>query len=381
MAFSDLRQGMAHRWQSRAEDVSAFAGKDIFLYGAGNLGKKLKAALEASGIPVKGMIDRRAAALRAQGIDALTLEETADVPKERSIVILSALFSLEEEPFLRDSLAKAGFLLVLALHELDWRSFESDAFCRNIFIGDYDIERDFARDEADVLAAYELWQTQAERDYYMTHIEAYLRGDFSIFPDPLPIRLQYAAHDVPEDVDMRFFVDCGAFDGDTLRALSAAGREIHDYLAFEPQQELGARIHASAEELAIPRATIVPCGVSSKVQQVRFGAAQEGKSAVKREAAGENVIQCVALDTMLAGEAPTFIKMDIEGMEIEALRGAERLIREHHPQLAICIYHDMSHIWRIPLLLREFCGGYRFYIRNYQYMGLETVVYAFADGE
>ena len=40
-----------------------------------------------------------------------------------------------------------------------------------------------------------------------------------------------------------------------------------------------------------------------------------------------------------------------------------------------------QNIWRIPLLLREFYGGYRFYLRNYQYMGLETVVYAFADGE
>lgn len=381
MRFADLRRAMSARWHSRAVDVSSFAHRDIFLYGAGNLGKKLKASLEEAGISVKGLIDRRAVALREQGVDALTLEEMAAVPKEESVVILSALFSLEDEPALREVLQTAGFPLVVALHELDWRSFDSASFCRNIFIGDYDIERDFAGDEEAVLAAYALWQTEAERFFYMTQIEAYLRRDFSIFPDPLPLRLQYAAHDVPEKADMHFFVDCGAFDGDTLRALSAAGRKIRDYLAFEPQQELGARIRASAEALAIPRAMIVPCGISSKVQQIRFGTAEEGKSAVKRDAAGENVIQCTALDTMLAGTPPTFIKMDIEGMEIEALRGAQKLIREHHPQLAICVYHDMSHIWRIPLLLREFYGGYRFYLRNYQYMGLETVVYAFADGE
>ena len=381
MRFADLRRAMSARWHSRAVDVSSFAHRDIFLYGAGNLGKKLKASLEEAGISVKGLIDRRAAALREQGVDALTLEEMAAVPKEESVVILSALFSLEDEPALREVLQTAGFPLVVALHELDWRSFDSASFCRNIFIGDYDIERDFAGDEEAVLAAYALWQTEAERFFYMTQIEAYLRGDFSIFPAPLPLRLQYAAHDVPEQVNMRVFVDCGAFDGDTLRALSAAGRKMHDYFAFEPQQELGARIRASAEALAIPRAMIVPCGISSKVQQIRFSTAEEGKSAVKRDAAGENVIQCTALDTMLAGTPPTFIKMDIEGMEIEALRGAEKLIREHHPQLAICVYHDMSHIWRIPLLLREFYGGYRFYLRNYQYMGLETVVYAFADGE
>ena len=125
MRFADLRRAMSARRNSRAVDVSSFAHRDIFLYGAGNLGKKLKASLEEAGISVKGLIDRRAVALREQGVDALTLEEMAAVPKEESVVILSALFSLEDEPALREVLQTAGFPLVVALHELDWRSFDS----------------------------------------------------------------------------------------------------------------------------------------------------------------------------------------------------------------------------------------------------------------
>ena len=70
------------------------------------------------------------------------------------------------------------------------------------------------------------------------------------------------------------------------------------------------------------------------------------------------------------------IKMDIEGMEPRALAGAAEIIRQHRPQLAICVYHDISHLWSIPLQIKELYEGYRLYIRNYQFMGLETVVYA-----
>ena len=70
------------------------------------------------------------------------------------------------------------------------------------------------------------------------------------------------------------------------------------------------------------------------------------------------------------------IKMDIEGMEPRALQGAVEMIRQHRPQLAICVYHDISHLWSIPLQIKELYEGYRLYIRNYQFRGLETVVYA-----
>ncbi len=69
--------------------------------------------------------------------------------------------------------------------------------------------------------------------------------------------------------------------------------------------------------------------------------------------------------------------MDIEGAELEALKGAERTIRQHRPQLAICVYHSLPDVWEIPLLIHQFDPGYTFYLRSYGFMGLETVLYAF----
>ena len=86
-------------------------------------------------------------------------------------------------------------------------------------------------------------------------------------------------------------------------------------------------------------------------------------------------IEGISLDEFLQNERVTFIKMDIEGAEYDALKGAEHIIRTQKPRLAISIYHDKNHIVDIPALLLSFREDYRFYIRHYSLLGNETVLY------
>lgn len=72
---------------------------------------------------------------------------------------------------------------------------------------------------------------------------------------------------------------------------------------------------------------------------------------------------------------PSYIKMDIEGSELDALIGAEKTICEHKPKLAICLYHTLSHMWQVPLLLHQFVPEYRFFCKkSHPYQ--EFVLYA-----
>jgi hypothetical protein len=82
------------------------------------------------------------------------------------------------------------------------------------------------------------------------------------------------------------------------------------------------------------------------------------------------------LDDLLPSTIPTFIKMDIEGAEPDALRGASKLIAEHTPVLAICLYHAQEHLWQIPLLLQSLNSTYNFYLRRYADECWEIVCYA-----
>jgi hypothetical protein len=74
-----------------------------------------------------------------------------------------------------------------------------------------------------------------------------------------------------------------------------------------------------------------------------------------------------------------FIKLDIEGAEEQALRGAEQTIRKMRPKMAVCLYHSPDDFVRLPRLLDEYCPNYKFYIKHATMHAEETVLFAKAD--
>lgn len=88
------------------------------------------------------------------------------------------------------------------------------------------------------------------------------------------------------------------------------------------------------------------------------------------------MIETTSLDSALAGKRVTFIKMDIEGAELKALMGAEKIIREQKPKLAISLYHSPEDICTIPQYLMRVRQDYKYYLRHYSLFDTETVLYA-----
>ncbi|SRR5258707_2879768 len=73
-----------------------------------------------------------------------------------------------------------------------------------------------------------------------------------------------------------------------------------------------------------------------------------------------------------------YIKMDIEGSELAALKGAERTIRASRPRLAISVYHSKDDFFSIPNYLRDLDLGYEFFLDHFTIYGEETVLFASA---
>jgi hypothetical protein len=88
------------------------------------------------------------------------------------------------------------------------------------------------------------------------------------------------------------------------------------------------------------------------------------------------VVDLVCLDEALSGVEPTYIKMDIEGAELDALTGARGIIERYTPVLAICSYHLQNHLWKVPLLIRSFSDKYEFLLRPHFLEGWDLVTYA-----
>jgi FkbM family methyltransferase len=80
---------------------------------------------------------------------------------------------------------------------------------------------------------------------------------------------------------------------------------------------------------------------------------------------GGEEIETTTLDQLLNGKRATYIKMNIEGSEKQALEGAQACIRTYKPRLAIAGYHRTEDFWRIPQIIRGYREDYRMYLRSY----------------
>ena len=176
----------------------------------------------------------------------------------------------------------------------------------------------------------------------------------------------------PDDI----ILDGGAYTGDTLASFVEVYPGYRNkYYAFEPDPKNYAALQVNG--IGYDGTLIaIQAGIGSKEEVLRFKSTSGMDSAFTDEEA-ELSISVTTLDDFFTNrKAPTLIKMDVEGMELQALAGSERIIRYNKPKLAICVYHRPNHLWEIPLLVRELNPDYRFYLRHYSTNMSETVMYA-----
>ena len=128
----------------------------------------------------------------------------------------------------------------------------------------------------------------------------------------------------------------------------------------------------------------VPKGVYSSTGVLRFQSDGSSGGAVldcMRHDDIDNTVEIdvTSIDDVLECADATFIKMDLEGAEWEALHGAERTILRNKPKLGICIYHSNEDRLRLIEYIHDLVPEYHFYIRQHSKLLNETVLYAILD--
>lgn len=175
-------------------------------------------------------------------------------------------------------------------------------------------------------------------------------------------------------VEDEVFVDAGCFDGESVKNfVKWSEGQYREIYSFEPDSDCYQECKGILREVA--NCTLINKGLWNSEATLSFKATGKSDSTICEE--GETIIHTCRMDEELKGKKVTFIKMDIEGAEREALVGAEKIIKEQKPKLAISIYHKREDIWEIPGLILEMNPDYKFYIRHYSLRDAETVLYAF----
>lgn len=178
------------------------------------------------------------------------------------------------------------------------------------------------------------------------------------------------------------FIDCGGFDGMTsiefLKNVKSTGGGYKRIVLFEPD---AANMKILKKNMAnMRRVCIFQKGVWSEAAKLSFcgNGGVASKVMEKGTAVVDNlsIIDVVAIDEVPECQDATFIKMDLEGAELMALKGAEKIIKTNKPKLAICIYHSDEDMLEIIKYIHQLVPEYKLYVRQHTNDLFDTVLYA-----
>jgi len=186
-----------------------------------------------------------------------------------------------------------------------------------------------------------------------------------------------------EAADGEVVIDAGACWGDTALYFAAKVGPLGRVFSFEflPENLQVFRRNLDLNPHLKDRVVLVEHPVWSSSDQTLFINGNGPATRVELVPSAPNApsIKTLSIDDLVARhglDRLDFIKMDIEGAELSALRGAETALRRFRPELAITVYHSLSDFWAVPQFLEALGLGYQFYLRHFTIHAEETVLFA-----
>lgn len=180
-------------------------------------------------------------------------------------------------------------------------------------------------------------------------------------------------------------VDAGAFDGDTIREMEQyINGKLSFVYAFEPDGITFGTLKKNVGDSE--HINCINGGLWKRDGVLSFDNKGNMSSKLSAEKKG-NMVEVYSLDQFFQSKKnrmPSVIKMDIEGAELDALVGSEKILTSVMPKLAICVYHKNEDIFMIPLFLKKIAEKinnkkYRFYFRQHSHSATETVCYVIPE--
>jgi FkbM family methyltransferase len=175
-------------------------------------------------------------------------------------------------------------------------------------------------------------------------------------------------------------VDAGACLGDTAMAFGASvGPQGAVYMFEIMDVPLKICRHNICQNRFVSRFKLFEQGLSDRTCEGKASAATGSFDPGFELKEDDDRFPTTTIDTLVQSgdiERIDFIKMDIEGAELRALKGARESLCRFKPKLALSLYHNVRDFHEIPTFLAELGLGYRFYLDHYTIHAGETVLYA-----
>ena len=347
---------------SRVEDYRQ--GQPIVVFCAGDRGKFARFTLRDRGYPVAAFCDNspQKQGTFFHGLPVLGLQ---DLVFKKDAFVVVAVETLRTQR-----------MILGQLHELGVPAATIGCFLFPEIIGPIDIVyKTLLGDEKSKFVLYQ---------YVLAHYEQESHHFQLVCEDR-----QYFCLDLPPGcpAETEVFLDAGAYNGDTLETYVNERKGVFGKsISFEPTAALFAQLQRRVKSICstwgIPESKMMTVlggvGETDGVFPLIMKDSDSNGAGNSFYDIGERVGKTVpvySIDSFLNGEPLTFLKADIEGFELNMLKGACQTIARYKPDLAICLYHKASDIYEIPLYLHSLVPEYHMYLRHHLHDYSETVLY------
>jgi FkbM family methyltransferase len=214
---------------------------------------------------------------------------------------------------------------------------------------------------------------QRSKDSYIAYLMSKIRQDMKYLP-PVFDKTQYFPSDIIQFSENESYMDCGAFIGDTIEDfLKASGGKYDKIWAAEPDRNNYKKLTTYLSDAKLTYIKAINKGIYSYSGKLPFAETANMLSMIDEKS--DNYIEVDTIDNITGGEPVTYIKFDVEGAELEALKGAAQSIKKYKPTLGISIYHKERDLIDIPLYIKQLVPEYKFYFRVHKKLAIDTVLY------
>ncbi|MDR0221796.1 MAG: FkbM family methyltransferase [Lachnospiraceae bacterium] len=328
--------------------------KYLCIFGAGEIFSETAFFLREAGVAVDCVCDNDPAKHGKvfYGHKCISYEQLKEMKDEVTVFISSSYYVEIEKQLQQD-----GFADCFAFYPR--------------FLPKYDVKALFGEEKESIIAAFDLFADDISKEIYLLHV---LHATDSLYYpsfNKLPFSAnQYFDEEIVPLSEHEVFADIGAFDGaDVRRFLSLTKESFERIYCFELSKINFVMLRDNIAKLPATVREAVECinkGVSDAngvfSYSDDFGMSSNLSAA---EAGGDSMAEVVSLDSFFANESVSLITMDIEGAELKALAGAKKIITEQTPKLAVCVYHGIEDLWRVPLFINKHNNSYRYYLRQH----------------
>ena len=213
-----------------------------------------------------------------------------------------------------------------------------------------------------IILAHSLFKGESQR-VFEGCIEFLLSGDLCVLKRITSDKKE-AFENILRLTENETYLDLGAYRGDTIdELLEYTNGKYSEIIALEPDRKTFKKLcdHISGMD----NVCAYQKAINDSDSVVTFNSAAGRQSSISSD--GE-LIETVTVDTLCGNNAVTYIKMDVEGSEIDALNGAIKTLSDKKPKLNIALYHRFTDMFEIPILINRINPDYEFYIRRHPYI-------------